>query len=303
LFNEIHIDKFQNAFNSQCNDCLVRSIPLGFILDKQKRETAVLLNTMITNPNWNSYHCVNIYTTAISIILISEKTIETLINVYNYFQEYCKQWNIDIVIDIEKIANNNFIDNKIFKELKWKLSKNKITTSLFITFLALKYAIINPCYSTVIEYVINLGGDTIINASLIGGLLGTFFGYEYMKNNDEITSQNIATLMNYLNGNNMDDTEVPRPDNYILKDLDILIKNFPFFSSEKFNFVTPFPLFYDNSEIYQNNIFQQYQLTQIYKTNWDLHQEIYSNIQYINDYLDNFSKLINNFNNVFVNDL
>jgi len=182
--------------NSQSNGALMRSYPLAFVEDDEIIKTDVY----ITNPSKLVYNAVYTYITAIRMAMknkskkIIQKTIRNMIE----FDE--------LLTAFDQAVNNIFRDVTV--------NRGHIINAYYCAFWGL-FQFNN--YKDAIDAIICLGpeegqkakigikgkwkkteiivGDTDTNASIAGALLGAFYGYEKITEN-EITKENMNIMMN-----------------------------------------------------------------------------------------------------------
>lgn len=182
--------------NSQSNGALMRSYPLAFVEDDELIKTDVY----ITNPSKLVYNAVYTYITAIRMAMKdkSKKIIQKTIREMIEFDE--------LLTAFDQAVNNSFRDVTV--------NRGHILHAYYCAFWGL-FQFNN--YKDAIDAIICLGpeegqkakigikgkwkkteiivGDTDTNASIAGALLGAFYGYEKITEN-EITKENMNIMMN-----------------------------------------------------------------------------------------------------------
>jgi len=194
-FNKYYPDDITKE-NSQSNGALMRAYPLAFIEDDSIIETDVY----ITNPSKLVYNAVYTYIIAIRMAIQnkSKKTIQKKIKNLIQFEE--------LSTTFDQACKNTFRDVTV--------NKGHILHAYYCAFWGL-FQFDN--YKDAIDAIICLGpiegepakiaikskwkkneiivGDTDTNASIAGALLGAFYGYEKITEN-EITKKNMKIIMN-----------------------------------------------------------------------------------------------------------
>lgn len=191
-----HYSTEESKEQSQSNGALMRCYPLAFVEDDNIIETDVY----ITNPSKLVYNAVYTYITAIRMAIKnkSKKTIQKKIKEMIEFKELKEAYN--------QACNNTFRDVTI--------NKGHIVNAYYCAFWGLfqfknyKDAIdaiicLSPTQNEPAKIAVKgkwkkteiIVGDTDTNAAIAGALLGAFYGYDKMVEN-ETTKTNIQIMLN-----------------------------------------------------------------------------------------------------------
>ena len=191
-----HYTTEESKEQSQSNGALMRCYPLAFVEDDSIIETDVY----ITNPSKLAYNAVYTYITAIKMAIKnkSKKTIQKKIKEMIEFKELKEAY--------DQACNNTFRDVTI--------NKGHIVNAYYCAFWGLfqfknyKDAIdaiicLSPTQNEPAKIAVKgkwkkteiIVGDTDTNAAIAGALLGAFYGYDKMVEN-ETTKTNIQIMLN-----------------------------------------------------------------------------------------------------------
>ena len=182
--------------NSQSNGALMRAYPLAFVEDDSIIETDVY----ITNPSKLVYNAVYTYIIAIRMAMQnkSKKTIQQKIKkliqfeeILTVFDQACKNIFRDVTVNKGHILNAYYCAFwGLFQFDNYKDAIDAIICLGPIQGEPAKIAIKNKWKKN--EIIV---GDTDTNASIAGALLGAFYGYQKITEN-EITKKNMEIIMN-----------------------------------------------------------------------------------------------------------
>jgi ADP-ribosylglycohydrolase len=116
-----------------------------------------------------------------------------------------------------KIDICNYINNEIeFKHINLKENKGWCVNALYCAYKGLRDF---DDYQSAIDYIIQQGGDTDTNACIAGALLGAFYGFKTMMENDA-TKQNFDTQQKC----NIDESDFKRPKIYTIQRLNKVVE-------------------------------------------------------------------------------
>lgn len=204
---KFNADAFSLEYNSiseyaQSNGSLMRCLPLAFFNNIENIEEDLYL----TNPSTKVLECEILY------IKILRKALKGK-NRNKLWEYFCENKNINQEIEI---VYNDIINNK---QRDIQTNKGWIYNAFYCAMLTLYK--INDNYSTfssMINEVIKLGGDTDTNGAITGALLGAIIGFN---NFDETTLTNTEIINNFMNGEY--ETDLPRNEKYMLNNVDEIV--------------------------------------------------------------------------------
>jgi ADP-ribosylglycohydrolase len=171
---------------AQSNGSLMRSFPLACVGSSEDVNAEAILNDVwITNPSSINYWCEYIHLTCVRMALMN-KTPKDI---------WAKVLSFEGVPESVQFMLDCILQNKVV-DVKTK-TKGWVCFS-FYTSMACLYTIAHSktelTYTILMEWVINLGGDTDTNACIAGSLVGAILGYSKLVE-EEITLNNIGTMI------------------------------------------------------------------------------------------------------------
>lgn len=224
LYGVKTIKGYENRFNKKFSDkkisesmlsngALMRCSPLIF-----SSKEDIIKDCYITNPNKLCSDVNIIYLQIMKFIIeVKDKNLnKNLIIKFieNLFIENDYDERIKIIFNESK---NKIISEEIKESIKGK-TKGYVLNALFCAFWALIHF---DNYESGIDAIISLQGDTDTNGAITGALLGVYYGFENL-NNEENTKYNIDVINNL----SFENSDIKLPDHYTFKNIDEKIEKF-----------------------------------------------------------------------------
>lgn len=174
LYNIIKNNSKTANYDSLSNGCLMRASPLGILGYFHPDQIHLLAETdcSLTNPNHNCINAVEIYITAIALVLKNQS------NDYIY----------NSLMNIANNENGAIIKTAHTTQIVYKNGKELFPDSKQMGYygIALQNAIYHlfhdTTYADAMQSTIQLGGDTDTNCCILGGLLGAKYGINHIPN-------------------------------------------------------------------------------------------------------------------------
>ena len=176
----------------ESNGSLMRAFPLVllFIYEDPKNPERIcklaLEDTDLTNPNDVNRNAVAVYLLILANVLLGRSPVFVLDEIERLFgdepasdpiYQAVRQAGSGDTRDVT--VNSGWVAHAIYLLVRgWIAIQNSRNS-----------------YSSVINWVIEQGGDTDTNACIVGSLLGFYLGEDYMTSEDAITSENIKILL------------------------------------------------------------------------------------------------------------
>jgi ADP-ribosyl-[dinitrogen reductase] hydrolase len=192
----------QNTW-TQSNGCMMRASPLALLPDDTFLDY-VKIDCSITNPHPICIEATSIYVTLLKLLLKNVPVKDAI-----------KEAKKLITFDEIKVAIK---EGRTRTKRDIKEHNGWILHALYCVFYVLSGD--TNSFSTGINEVIRLGGDTDTNGIICGAVLGALYGYDMM-NNDKITRNNIKIL----NTCDVSTGTMPRPDEYTTKNFTEIIES------------------------------------------------------------------------------
>lgn len=207
--------------NMQSNGTLMRLSPLILIQDKQERDTAIKIDTYLSNPNQVNLR-VNIFSIDLLCLIFENTTHTELIDWIKSEQirfstiskESTDEEERTAYLLISQVISDAIdgADRNVTNKDKKNKKKGWVLSSLFVALLAF---IRCKTFQDTINMAINIpGSDTDTNGAITGMFTGAFFGFTHMKSEHD-TNINLKKLISFFNESDMK--------YYGLKDIDYLI--------------------------------------------------------------------------------
>lgn len=152
---------------TQSNDSLKRCLPFALI----NNILPIISETSLTNPHPIKVSCNLLYITAVRWLWFGTPKEDIIPSLLNIPQNTNFYWN-STVMDVLKQVQRNEIRNVTGNTKRWVLN------SFYCAF----YALVNSTsFKDGIDQIIQMGGDTGTNGSIAGGMLGAYYGYTKMR--------------------------------------------------------------------------------------------------------------------------
>lgn len=192
------IKGYQNRYNkiydeikdSQSNGPMMRATPLALLWDN----TPIPIDVKLTNPNIICIDCNLVYVSLLRLALLGNNKEIILSSMKNFAQ------TTEVIQVLDDVENN--VDRDIATNKGWCLH------ALWCCLTAFKHF---NNYHESINWIIgsHKGSDTDTNACISGGLLGAYYGFNQLLQ-DDITANNINLLLN----SDINNGPTPRPNLY-----------------------------------------------------------------------------------------
>ena len=181
------------------NGSLMRCCPLAVLMCKDNHNDGdvnpfdvVYIDTKITNPNDVNMECNILYYLVLNCLLEGKTPMEALMASVDF--TFGAEPGVPVILEAYEQLNNSSEDVK-----PRDITENKgyVVHSFYCAMWALDQLSKNPDikYCTLIDQIINWGGDTDTNAAIAGAIIGLHHGYEKLMCED-ITKENIEIMMN-----------------------------------------------------------------------------------------------------------